>query len=234
MADTESNIQPTRQGFPILLTVVLSVVVFFMAATVIRGRGGGDTPPIVTSNVQYNDLLDEVEKETEDILRKADDEIPLTEGELKVLKNAESKVIGLINFDQSRYAIYLLAAKVAFAEGLMESAIQNCTFFYERGPSEGTAEVLVAVAETRYVCSRANFRLRKFNEAIAEAKEAVKVCPTDSRYHWALASAYAEIGQTEEAIKAIHVGMLYSGSSDRLLALKNFLTKPPEKDKPTS
>lgn len=222
--DTAANQEePTKQGFPYLLTMALAAIVFFGATTLMRGRGGGGQIPLITSPNHYNEVLTEIEAKTAVVLEKSEEELPLTEEEVKILEDAEPKVLGMVNYAPDRFNIYLLAAKIAFGEGKFEAAVDACTRLYERGPTRGGPEVLLVVAEARYVCSRSYFRLRKFAEAVAEAKEAVKLGPTDGRYYWALATTYAEMGENELALNTIDSAVKKGAANTKLIALERFL-----------
>lgn len=212
-----------KQGFPIVLSIALTVVMLFAMSMVVRGCGGEGGVPLISTGAHYGEVLDEVEKGSTKILEKADREEQLTESELKTLERLSPKTIGLINFDTARFAPYIIAAKFAFAKEEYQACIDACTRVFERAPVRGDDATLAAIAETRYVCSRAYFKLSQAQQAASEAKEATRINPSVAKYWWALASAQLELGQESEAIRSIYRGQAADPDDTRISALASFI-----------
>ncbi len=219
----EKKDTPAKQGFPIVLSIVLTVIMLVAMSVVIRGCGGEGGVPLITSAAHYGEVLDEIEKDSTKILEKSDREEPLTEAELATLEKLSPKTIGLINFDTARFSPYIIAAKFAFAKEEYEACIDACTRVFERAPVRGDDATIAAIAETRYVCSRAYFKLSRIQEAASEAKEATRINPSVAKYWWALASAQLEQGQESEAIRSIYRGQAADPNDTRISALASFI-----------
>lgn len=229
---SQTSPKPVKPAFPIAMTVVLSIILTLAAMQVIRGCGADGSVPLITSSSQYNQVLRDVEKLTTEALTKSDEERPLTDEDRANLRKAEPLALGLIAFRKDDFPPYLIAAKIRYAEEEYENAIQACYFLFERAPAQGTMDIIEAVAETRYVCSRANFKLGHYREAIAEALEAKKLITNNPKYYWALASAYGQSGMKKEANQTITDGLAIDWTYQKLLDLKKLYASkadPPKK-----
>lgn len=221
----ENKPVPQRQKFPLLLSIGLTVVMLGAMSMVIRGCGGEGGVPLIVSHAQYGDMLAEVQKETQAILERADREEPLTDQELKILERVEPKTLGMINFDPTRFPIYLLAAKIAFAEEKYEACVDACTRLFERlpGTSPPQPDEIESSAEAHYVASRAYFKLGRIQESLSEAQQAVRLIPNAPKYWWALGTAQLEAGDESAAALSVNRGQALDPSDKRLQGLAKFI-----------
>lgn len=226
---TPEQAPPTR--VPLWLTISLCVIVFFGAAMVLRGRSSGREVPYINDQIQYEETLDVIEKDTAVVFAKFDADEELTKEDVEVLQGVQPKIQGLVNFASNHFGIYHLKAKVHFALGEYQDAVHACNRLYELGPSRGSDDVVGVVAETRYICSRSYLMLNRYDEAIAEAKAALAVFPDVPKYRFALASAYFQAGRDKDARDVIDRAVRDGWDSPQLRGIDAYLKKREEDEK---
>jgi tetratricopeptide (TPR) repeat protein len=209
----------TERRFPAM------TIAFLWLCLWLGGCSGSASPPLIETEIEYADIVEEVRGLTEEPLKRFDSGTSLSEGERQRLRRAIRLIQGLINYKPEHFANYFLMGKVLQSLGDDSGAIQRfqaCVALIE--PKTEVEEFKRTRAEAHYLSANSLQRIGGYEQAESEAQAALGYYPDNPNFLAAAAAAKIQLGMSKlpEAKKllekALSVDPLH-GRSRQLLRL---------------
>lgn len=179
--------------------------------------------PVYTSDSEYYDKLNEVEKLSKPIYEKADRNEPLTEDDKIKLKDALVIFKALHEFRPTAFTLPFALGKGHQILGDDETALQ---YFRQTEAqligSPGDLE-RATLAEARYLSVDSLIRLGETEAALEAARLAVDFNSRSANYYAALASAQLQMKRRSEAKKSLEAALRIDPHNARAIRLGQLL-----------
>ena len=201
-----------------------------MALFVAGCQTSPDEVPVLRTDQDYADTMDEVQKLTIGPFQK-NDSASITPKEQTDLRKAAVKIQALIGFKPDIYGNYFIAGKIAYLLEDYPTAINDFNECVIRPwPIHSDKDYYIqTLSEARYLASRSLFNVGRFQDAADQAAIAVRFEPKSVEYRLAEARAEIQLHHDHTAIGILNDVLKMDPGNEEARKLLAFVKRNPSK-----
>jgi tetratricopeptide (TPR) repeat protein len=188
--------------------------------------GSPDGPLLITGESQYNQVVQQLEKETQPILERfyADEE--LSADEIEVVRKSLRQWKGLIAFAPGKFSNYFGAGQAHYVLKDHTQALLYLQDSIQRSPAELRGVERSMVAEAFHLAGRSSLYIGRFEQAEAAAREARKLEPKSAQYAFSLADSLVALKKEDDAKKVLKEALQLDPNHPGAQRLLRFIDQP--------
>jgi tetratricopeptide (TPR) repeat protein len=208
-----------------LVAFMAAGLLFFGVRSCSTGSGAKEiTPPVLRTANEMPETAVQAQKLSQTALEKFSRDEPLTEDDLKNLREAGALLQGIINYEPGVVHPYVGAGLIYRALGAGDKAETLFTRAVNNGRILADEQSKLSVAEAHYNLALIQIERRNYSQAVEEANQAIEAVPNSPNYLSARASAYIQLKKKREAMRDIRTALQLDPNHKRSLGLKKLLT----------